>query len=127
MITNNELNAEKERTEQTIAKEIARIRRDAVVLQPATVAMLDELPIAGADPELIKAWDGVLMPKGCYAPGRRSRILNMAPELEDRLVFLRRLPWAARVIRKAKGAGICLIDVEGFLRDAGAGRHTGLP
>ena len=73
MTITNELTQQKKLTEQAIAEEMAKIRRNAVTLEAETIAMLDELPVADADRELIKAWDDVLMPKGCYRTRRLSR------------------------------------------------------
>ena len=101
MTITNELIAEKKRTEDTIAEQMAKIRRNAVMLEPDTIAMLDELPIADEDRELIKAWDGVLMPRGCYRTREAVEILNMAPQLGDRLIFSA-TPWGALVNPKSE-------------------------
>lgn len=101
MIMTNELTQEKKRTEEWIADAMAKIRRNAVTLRTETLALLDELPIADADRDLIKAWDGVLMPKGCYRTREAVEILNMAPELDDRLVFSA-TPWGARINPKSE-------------------------
>ena len=80
-----ELSMQSEITQQTIDRNMAEIRRNAVSLKPETVELLDSMPILDSDRELIKAWDGVLMPKGCFRTSEAVLILNAAPRLWEHI------------------------------------------